>query len=71
MNLEKIRKEKGISQCDLALSLGVTQGAVSMWESGAYMPSSKKLLQLAAVLGCTVDELLKGEEKDAKTNNDS
>lgn len=65
MNLEKIRKEKGISQCDLALSLGVTQGAVSMWESGACMPSSKKLLKLAVVLGCTVDELLKGEEKDA------
>ena len=70
MNLEKFRKTKGISQCDLASSLGVTQGAVSMWESGACMPSSKKLLQLATILDCTVDELLKGVKKDAKTNDD-
>ena len=65
MNLEKIRKERNISQCDIAVALGVTQGAVSLWESGACFPSTKKLPELAAVLGCTVDELLKGEEKDA------
>ena len=64
MKLEKIRKEKNISQRDIAIALGVTQGAVSLWESGSCFPSAKKLPELAAVLGCTVDELLKGEVKD-------
>ena len=65
MNLRKIRESKGYSQVQLALKLGVTQGAVSQWESGFSFPNTRKLTELAAVLDCTVDELLKGEEKDA------
>lgn len=64
MKLEQIRKEKGISQSQLATKMNVTQGAVSQWENGQVKPRAGTLIKLAAVLGCTVDELLKGEEKD-------
>ena len=70
MKLEQIRKEKGISQSQLATKMNVTQGAVSQWENGQVKPRADTLIKLAAILGCTVDELLKGEEKDAKTNDD-
>ena len=65
MKLEQIRKEKGISQSQLATKMNVTQGAVSQWENGQVKPRADTLIKLAAILGCTVDELLKGEEKDA------
>lgn len=64
MNMRQIREKIGLSQVQLANRLGVTQGAVSQWESGFSFPNARKLSELAAVLNCTVDELLKGEEKD-------
>lgn len=50
-----------MSQEELAKHLGVTQVAVSQWETGETRPRIDKLLRLACVLDCTVDELLKGD----------
>lgn len=51
----------------MAEKLGVTNKAVSKWETGEAMPDSALLLPLAEALGVSVDELLRGE----RTNDDS
>ena len=56
-----LRVEKELSQSELGLMLGVTNKAVSRWETGRGYPDTALLLQLAEILDITVDELLKGE----------
>lgn len=59
--IKKARLIAGISQCELARELNLTQGAVSLWERGKTKPSASKLKQLAQILDTTVDELLTEE----------
>ncbi len=59
--LYTLRKEKGMTQAELANSLNVTNKAVSKWETGEAMPETALLLPIAQIFGVTVDELLKGE----------
>ena len=54
------RKEKGLSQAELAERLHVTDKAVSRWETGRGMPAIDSLEPLAEVLGLSVSELLAG-----------
>lgn len=68
MDTEKIgkfiadqRKVKGLTQQQLADDLGLTNKAISKWETGQGMPDITALPVLAEILGITVDELLKGE----------
>lgn len=68
MNQEKIgkfiaacRKEKGYTQAALAEKLGITDRAVSKWETGKSMPDASIMLELCNELGITVNELLTGE----------
>ena len=58
--LARLRKEKGLTQKELAERLYVTDKAVSKWERGLSMPDPSLLLPLAEVLGVTVTELLRG-----------
>lgn len=51
------RKRCGLSQAELAEELGITQGAVAAWESGANTPSSKNLISLASALNTSFGEL--------------
>lgn len=62
MSIKKRREVANISQVDLAKEIGVTQGMVSQWENKEFMPRADKLLLLAKILNCTVDELLVDEE---------
>ena len=59
--LYTLRKEKGLTQSQLASLLGVTNKAVSKWETGEAMPETSLLLPLSKILGVTVDELLNGK----------
>ena len=59
--IESLRKAAGLSQEDLANLVGVTQGAVSQWESGKSFPQAKLLIQISKILSCTVDDLLEKE----------
>ena len=68
MNLIKIgkfisdlRKEKGITQEQLAERLYITDRAVSKWERGLSLPDADKMLELCDILGINVNELLNGE----------
>ena len=62
--LKSLRKEKGISQENLAKYLGVTFQAVSKWENSTTMPDIMLLPEIARFFGITVDELLCVEKID-------
>lgn len=53
-----LRKEKAMTQLDLAREMGVTDKAVSKWERDLSFPDVASLPKLAEVLGVSVDELL-------------
>ena len=55
------RKEKNLTQLQLADHLGITDRAVSKWETGRSLPDSSVMLQLCDALGITVNDLLNGE----------
>lgn len=61
------RKEQGITQAVLAEKLGISDRAVSKWETGKSMPDSGIMLDLCEILKINVNELLSGEKimKDA------
>ncbi len=52
------RKEKGLTQMQLAEKLNITNRAVSKWETGKSMPDVSLMLDLCNILGITVNELL-------------
>ncbi|MCH5250118.1 MAG: helix-turn-helix transcriptional regulator [Lachnospiraceae bacterium] len=56
------RKDKGLTQAQLAEKLNITDRAVSKWETGKSMPDSSIMLELCEILGITVNELLSGEK---------
>ena len=56
------RKNKGLTQEQLAEKLGVTNKTVSRWETGKYMPDLSLLKPLSEELGITLNELLSGEK---------
>lgn len=55
--LSCVRKKLNMSQKELADKLGVTQGAISQWENGITSPRIEKLIELAKLLGCSIDDL--------------
>ncbi len=57
--LQKLRKEKGMSQEALAEMLDVSRQAVSKWESGQSFPETEKLIALSQIFGVTIDSLMK------------
>ncbi len=64
--ITKCRKEKKLTQAQLAEKLNITDRAVSKWETGKSMPDSSIMLELCEILGITVNELLSGEKIDMK-----
>ena len=63
------RKEKKLTQLQLAELLHVTDRAVSKWECGRSMPDSSIMLELCDALGISVNELLTGEELNMENYN--
>ena len=72
--LQELRKNKGLTQEELAEVLFVSGTAVSKWESGRGYPSIDSLKEIANYFSVTIDELLSGEkiisiaEKENKSN---
>ncbi len=62
--LYELRKEKGMTQAQLAEILGVTNKAVSKWETGEAMPETGLLFKISRQFGVSVDELLDGKRAD-------
>ena len=59
--LQELRKQKGLTQEELAELLYVSRTAISKWESGRGYPSIDSLKAIAVFFSVTVDELLSGE----------
>ena len=57
--IQCLRKNKGLSQEELADKVGVSRQAVSKWESGASDPSTSNLSALAKLFGTTAEEILR------------
>ena len=55
------RKEKGFTQASLAEKLGITDRAVSKWETGKSLPDASIMMELCELIGTNVNELLTGE----------
>lgn len=60
-NLRQIRKERGMSAQEIAEKLGITRQAVFSWERGTSKPTLTNALKLAAMLDCTVSDLVDTE----------
>lgn len=60
--LQKLRKEKGYSQEQLADELGISRQAVSKWERAEASPDTDNLICLAKLYGISLDELLNSDE---------
>ena len=60
--LQELRRQKGLTQEDLAARLYVSRTAISKWESGRGYPNIESLKALASFFSVTVDELLSTDE---------
>ena len=60
--LQELRKQKGLTQEELAEVLFVSRTAISKWESGRGYPNIDSLKAISTFLGVTIDELLSGDE---------
>ncbi len=63
----QIRKEKGLSQEELAETLGVSRQAVAKWESGASYPEVDKLIAICNLFQISIDSLLRVEERQCSS----
>ncbi len=63
------RKNKNLTQIELAQKLNITDRAISKWERGKSMPDSSIMLDLCEILEISVNELLTGEEIEMKDYN--
>lgn len=61
-NLQRLRKEKGLSQEDVAQALFVTRQTISKWETDKAEPGVANLKALAGLYGVTLEQLTEGEE---------
>ena len=62
----QLRKEKNMTQKELAEKLGVTDRAISKWENGRGMPELSLMKALCDELGISVNELLSGEKIESE-----
>ena len=69
--IAQMRKEKGITQKALADSIGVSNAAVSKWETGKGFPDISLLEPLSNALGLTVSEILAGERLEDTSLSDT
>ena len=71
-NLQKLRKEKNMSQEALAEKLDVTRQSVSKWESGVTYPEMDKLISICKIFNVDMDTLVNGDVslKDEKHEKD-
>ncbi len=64
-NLQYLRKQKEITQEQLAEQLEVSRQSVSKWESGQSYPEMEKLLQICSMFHCNMDTLMQGDVSQA------
>ena len=68
--LQELRKQKGLTQEELAEILYVSRTAVSKWESGRGIPNIESLKSISKYFSVSIDELLSGEQLLAAADED-
>ena len=63
-----MRKEKGLTQDDLAEKMFVGREAISKWERGVCIPGQTILLSLSEEFNVSINEILYGERKNNKNS---
>lgn len=66
--IQEKRKEKNITQSELAEKLYISDRAISKWENGICMPDVGNMQDLCEILGITINDLFSGEVVDMKNN---
>ncbi len=64
--IKKLRKNKGVTQRELAERLGISEQAISKWEKNLSNPSTKNLLQIAKIFGVSITYFYQPEETQSK-----
>lgn len=65
MGFREARIKAALSVLKAAELLGVSDAAIYQWETGVNKPTAKRLLEIAKLYGCSIDDLLKEESPDA------
>ena len=68
--LKELRKEKNITQEELAEKMGVARRTVSRWENGANMPDIDVLIDISDFYGVGLREILDGERKEKQMDKE-
>lgn len=63
MSFRSARLAAGLSIRQVMDEMHVSDAAVYMWETGQHKPRTGKLLKIAALYGCTVEDLLKADKE--------
>ena len=69
--LKELRKEKGLTQEQLAEKLGVSGRTVSRWETGSNMPDIGILVAIADFYDVSIPEIIRGERKSENMNQET
>jgi putative transcriptional regulator len=69
-NIKLIRKDRGLTQEELAIRVNVVRQTVSKWEKGLSVPDAEMLQKIADVLEVSVSQLLGREEEPEKDRNE-
>ena len=57
-NLKELRLERGVGQVELAKSIGVSKGIISLWENGKREPTLHYVILIARYFEISIDELV-------------
>ena len=68
--LQELRKEKGLTQEQLAEQMGVARRTVSRWETGSNMPDMDILIDLSDLYAVDLREILSGERKSERMDQE-
>ena len=68
--LKELRKEKGLTQEQLAEQFNVSRRSVSRWETGKNMPDISLLVEIAEFYETSISEIINGERKSEKMNEE-
>lgn len=68
--IKSLRKQKGITQEELAIRLNVVRQTISKWEKGLSVPDAEMLIRIADIFEISVSELLGAKIKNDTNNNE-
>ena len=66
-HIYELRKERGLTQSDIAIYLGISDKAISKWENGTAKPTIANLTKLAELMDVPLEKIVNYNKKDKIT----